>query len=265
MRVSRQKITYQRNMLIGQGVALTLSLIFAILLQYALPGSKDTVRLNLSSIPLVDLFRSNPNRTGNSTAGGGSNGGGRTYQFGPNPAIVDDSVEVTRIWTADFPSYGDLESSYDGFGNGPQYGWGGDDVGDYETGEYVSQFEPSVELLNRSVGIISARKPDYPLIALERRLEGEVELLLLVDSLGQVARFPFQRNDRPTEIVDHLLLKEEPTSWFFAQNSLTALKDWRFYPAVEHGRVVSSFLKVHIRFALGEDSAWLMLETPNNP
>lgn len=264
MRISRQKITYQRNMLIGQGIVITLCLLFSLLIQYGLTGpgyGDDTVRLKLSSLPMTDLFASSTEQDG-SAQGGGNRGGGRTYRLSANPAIVSDSQPVARVWPADFPSYSPPTEPCDGFGDGLTYGSVYGNGTGWDTEEYVSPFEPKVDLLSRSVGVISARRPDYPLIALERSLEGQVVVLLLIDSLGNPSAFPEYIENGPTRIVDHLLLREEPRDWFFARNALKAIKDWRFYPAVEEGQVVSSFLKVRIRYSLGGDSTWFQLEIP---
>ena len=76
-------------------------------------------------------------------------------------------------------------------------------------------------------------EPKYPRDAFLRNLEGYVSVIFVVNEKGMA---------EDIEVID-----EKPNR-IFRKAALTALKKWRFKPAVENGRVTTDIKEVTIDF-----------------
>ncbi len=76
-------------------------------------------------------------------------------------------------------------------------------------------------------------EPEYPYIALRAKIEGKVWIRVLVDEEGRVERLG--------KIVGH------PA---FHESAATAVKEWRFRPALQGGQPARTWVRVPFRFEL---------------
>lgn len=83
--------------------------------------------------------------------------------------------------------------------------------------------------------VISRRAPVYPPRALDREIEGEVVLRILVDSSG---------------IVRQVLVLSSRPPGTFDQAAQDAVWHWRYTPAVYQGRTVGSWYRQRVLFQL---------------
>lgn len=264
MRINRQKVTYQRNMMIGQAVAIVLSSALGLFISLAYgPADSYVVRGNTKSgHGKVARAFSRVLPPGLSLSSGFESESLTRLQFGRNPVLIDDSYPVpikSRI-TEEISVLALIPDSIDSDLFGSSVLGGEPFLDESYLSAYREELNEPPKLLNRSVKIINYKRPDYPFTAKYESQEGEVRFLLLIDSLGQRAFFPFQVEGQAPVIVNHLVLKEEPTNWFFARNAYDAIEDWQFGPAVENGLVVTSYIKIRINYCLSEGCLWLLVE-----
>lgn len=150
----------------------------------------------------------------------------------------------------------------------------------YDTGVYISgdgygwgdEFEPAPVLADRDVAVVHTVEPEYPFVAQEAGKEGQITVLVYVDSTGSLASFPgwidregvqsLEFTIRGERRVVNYAVREEPVDWFFAANFLKVLPDWKFTPRIEKGLPVSSLLRIKCNYCLGMncfryESEWL--------
>jgi hypothetical protein len=151
-------------------------------------------------------------------------------------------------------------------------------------GVRLSQFLPadtSHNSVNLPVRLIHSVKPKVPPIATWNDKEGYVEVLLLVDSLGNQQHFSCRKHRPPQAsgpafsldvlgkggktgslefYVDqrennllYVNLAERPRDYHFADYLMGVLPQWTFAPAVRNSRPVASFVIVQYRFCRGAD------------
>lgn len=83
--------------------------------------------------------------------------------------------------------------------------------------------------------VVSRKTPIYPPRALDREIEGEVTLRILVDTDGVVREV-------------HVLSAEPPST--FDQAAIDAVWHWRYTPAIYQGRQVRSWYRQRVLFRL---------------
>gem|GEM_PF-5188757 len=253
MPVNRLKSTYQRNMLIGQAVSIMAVLVYCILfLESPFRGSgKDTI------IKEYLYFRDSKLRSDLKTAGKKNIGGWPIRQrdgflgFNVEFIFCDDNnhpVEITRepdIYIPDKPYLDPALLSFseiDGDGNALYIS---------QNTEYIHEPGKMKPAMNHDVIILDKPDPEYPAVAKGAGIEGETNILIYIDSTGNIGPFPLQTDNGDITIVNYYILSEEPKDWFFAKNLLKVLNKWRFCPRIESGKRVGAYLKVKYIYCLG--------------
>ncbi len=94
---------------------------------------------------------------------------------------------------------------------------------------------PSTQL-DRGVGYERVRQPQYPIEARRLGIEGETLLRVLVGSDGQVLEIGIARSSGDRHLD---------------RAALSAVRSWRFQPAIESGRPVTAWVQVPITFRIG--------------
>jgi len=264
MRVSRLKTTYQRNILISQGIVLFLSgVAFCWLSQLGPPtevselyelSNQKVIRQWVEGRPTVSSTSANvPSGPGSGIARSGRE---VTYPRMGNPVVISNGLsavnQLRRSSSFSIEDSSFLSGAIDDDGTyfaGPNY----EDDGYFGTavyGMFDLPEERSSELLSQPVRLVVSCDPDYPLIAADAGKEGEVEFLVLIDSTGRPALFWHQQDDGLVQMIDHLLLREEPPDWFFAQKAWESIETCQFSPRVEDGRAVSTMVRLTCYFCL---------------
>jgi len=101
--------------------------------------------------------------------------------------------------------------------------------------------------------------PEYPFVAKDEGKEGEIIVLVYIDSIGELSLFPehivgdihtlqYVKNGQTTQF--QYAAKEDPTGWYFIDNFLQVLTAWEFSPRIVDGTPVSAPLRIKYRFCL---------------
>lgn len=84
--------------------------------------------------------------------------------------------------------------------------------------------------------VVSERKPAYTRAAMEKKIQGAVELSTIIDTEG-----------KPTEVK---VVKSLDAEYGLDENAVNALKAWRFKPAVKDGKPVRFQASIEMTFVL---------------
>lgn len=115
--------------------------------------------------------------------------------------------------------------------------------------------------------VLTKVKPEYPVIALERGVEGIAGIAICVDERGEVTVFPeevlslFAQNkirvnkgsykvDGRKHEFNYVTRYEEPSGYFFPQKVAEVVPAWKFEPAQYDGKPVKSFVIINHAFCL---------------
>ena len=103
-------------------------------------------------------------------------------------------------------------------------------------------------------------------MARESGKQGKASILVYVGEDGLVAPFPDGTTSTRYDIrtgrysadghkrrFDYVVADEYPESWFFADNLLKVLPEWRFRPQIVDGRPTGNYLIVTYHYCLGVD------------
>lgn len=88
---------------------------------------------------------------------------------------------------------------------------------------------------NRPARVLSRSEPSFPLEARRKGIAGVVEVRVLVGPSGQVESVQVEKADPPG---------------VFERSALTAVRNWKFSPAFQDGKVSSSWIRQRIRYDL---------------
>lgn len=134
----------------------------------------------------------------------------------------------------------------------------------------TSENIPNHPLSDRNVEVILRTDPEYPFVARDAAKEGEITVLVFIDSNGELATFPAWLSGEGIKTLEYTIngegkvfqyaMKEEPAGWFFAKNFLKVLPKWTFTPKIESGISVPSLLRIKFNFCLGVNCLRLELE-----
>ncbi len=142
----------------------------------------------------------------------------------------------------------------------------GDDTGIYFPSEgdltFASRFSGiDYDPISREVQVIHDVEPEYPWVANDAGKEGEVIFLVYIDSLGNLSSFQDRVSGDDIEMFQYMdngnirdasfAYREEPQGWYFAQNFIKVLPEWKFSPKIVHGKPVGSFLRIKQYYCLG--------------
>ncbi len=142
----------------------------------------------------------------------------------------------------------------------------GDETGIYISDETEFTYFPqtkkkAIKPISRGVQVIRRVKAAYPWVAYIDGKEGEVSTLVYIDSLGYLSMFPDWIVGDDIHIIEYIIngelfkaqyaYSEEPQGWFFAQNFLKVLSDWRFAPKIKNGKPVGALLRIKCIFCIG--------------
>jgi len=251
--VNKLKTTYQRNLALGMITAIAIILTPCVMLFNL--SSENIVVYNPDTLDIIlidnqQVYRDNkPSRTRSKSnpiiPKNGFLGFGIEYRFvndymqpqltkhdpaivlADNPVITSDDISFS-IFTED-----------SNMGIHIPYGY-----------DYI--FRNRVQKCNyREVTILRKVDPEYPLVAQERSIEGNVVILVYVDKDGEMKPFQQESPDGSISYSKYCIVSEEPDDWFFADNLIKTLPHWIFSPKIENGNVVSSFLKIKYSYCLG--------------
>jgi len=84
--------------------------------------------------------------------------------------------------------------------------------------------------------VVAEKKPAYTKAAMEKKIQGSLELSTIIDKEGN-----------PTEIT---IVKSLDPEYGLDDNAVAALKAWKFKPAVKDGKPVSFQTTVEMTFTL---------------
>ncbi len=123
----------------------------------------------------------------------------------------------------------------------------------------------SVRSLNRPIGVVRRVDPEYPYVAREANKEGEIIVLVYVDSVGELSTFPDWLQGDGIQTLEHTVngkprtlsyaVRESSPGWFFAANFLKVLPQWRFVPRVSDSQPVGAPLRIKYTYCLGINCA----------
>jgi hypothetical protein len=115
--------------------------------------------------------------------------------------------------------------------------------------------------LDRNIQVLTRVDPEYPIVALDRRMEGHIAVLVFIDADGRLSTFPdWLEGNRKSlrysfdgiEGTLDYAMTEDPADWFFGANFLKVLPRWQFIPRLENGEPVGSMLIIKYTFSLVE-------------
>ncbi|MCP4684077.1 MAG: hypothetical protein GY867_01395 [bacterium] len=277
VRPSHLQTYYQRNMLIGLCVSALLACGAGVYLStlQALPGQTiPELACDLQPYDKTDSSQTEPGSDG--PGSGGFNPYAEQHQGFMGFATLYPRQNVPIPAVTRIPSY-DLSPdapesdatllSYSPF-EGDQTGlYVPDGIGFAGAVGAVRRTEP----LNRDIVVVRKVDPEYPYVARMAGKEGQLIVLVYLDSLGRLSEFPpwvsgegkctLKYRVAGRRMTADYAYSEDPTDWFFAPNFLRVLPEWRFAPRIENGRPVSSLLRIRYSFCLGLDCGTFRLET----
>jgi len=267
MEVNRLKVTYQRNMLIGQMVAVVLAVISAALVVSS--ESPDKVRVGypngtsqmmprgepydrpMGVAPLTLLHHSDTTH----------------LPFFASFRIIRDG-EVSPLHDFHYSVFDDRETmcykpSID------EASWPGIGVNDGEgsgfpAGSYGDEWFPGERRppsFNQEAKLLMDVEPEYPLVARSEWIEGEVTVLVFVDARGELRPFPVTTAEGNRYIDTFFVVRETPSGWYFSDAVKEVLPQWKFLPRIEDGTPVQSFMKITYHFCLGISCTKLHIQT----
>ncbi|MFZ2541771.1 MAG: hypothetical protein WAW75_08360 [Gallionella sp.] len=130
-----------------------------------------------------------------------------------------------------------------------------------EAGFIPATKEPQQELLTRDVQVLNRVDPEYPFVAREAYKEGKINVLVYIDSLGNLTTFPDWIAGETIKTLTFKLdgsiikfnyaIKEDPQDWFFGKNFLEVLPKWKFIPGIKEGKPVNTLLNIKYTFCIG--------------
>ncbi|MFW5781713.1 MAG: energy transducer TonB [Candidatus Muiribacteriaceae bacterium] len=105
---------------------------------------------------------------------------------------------------------------------------------------FIDSLEPAVPVfslneVDKAPVAVTAIPPEYPVIAKDNGLEGQVLLQVYVSETG--------------EVTDVEVLRSEPGE-VFVRSSVACVKRWKFRPAVRNGENVSVKVEIPLKFSL---------------
>jgi hypothetical protein len=115
--------------------------------------------------------------------------------------------------------------------------------------------------LDRDIQVLTRVDPEYPIVALDRRMEGHIAVLVFIGADGRLSTFPdWLEGNRASlrysfdgiEGTLEYAMTEDPADWFFGANFLKVLPRWQFIPRLENGEPVGSMLIIKYTFSLVE-------------
>jgi len=251
---NRLKTTYQRNMLLGQLLSALIVLILYVALCLFNQGYREpVVIINRKNIVVLDPLKIDPpkkkglNRPSNITEKNPPVCGHgikiRTVELKNKIEIYDNSLPLETL-EKPFIDSGIISFSVQE---------GKDQTFVIETDAAYPVIKVSNLAKSIEPKVIKKIDPTYPPVALDAGKEGEVAILIFIDSSGEISRFPYENAEGRVDFVKYLLIYEYPKGWFFADNLIKTLPGWHFAPAVENGKTICSYLKIKYTYCFGLD------------
>lgn len=259
------KARYQRNMLWGTGTVVLLALVLFAAMRLSEPESIQYTRRVPHSQPDGAAYEVPPGETQpeervfrdfnpyeRQHMGFSGMTGYRVVSGSPEPSTVETPMALRQI-----PALPDEDASL-------LYA---DIVGDTGMGAYFSEdaeYLPLTRLTEviteRDVQVVKRVDPEYPAIAAERGIEGQIAVVVYIDSAGQLSTYPdwLQGNFKTLEFsidgdkrVINYAMSEKPPDWFFGSNFLRVLPQWEFLPRIDRGLAVGSVLTIKYYYCFG--------------
>jgi len=126
---------------------------------------------------------------------------------------------------------------------------------------------------NLDIAVVTQVDPEYPFVAREAGKQGKASILVYVDTDGVVGPYPagttssrykIRTNcftvDSKSRLYDYVIADEFPRHWFFAENLLKVLPQWRFRPRIISGQPTGNYLLITYHFCLGFDCLAVKLQ-----
>jgi hypothetical protein len=254
VRVNRLKETYQPNMLIGQVVTIVFCAALALYIKFSDRSDNQeftfSVNGRVRTVTSWDLQELRPPGTNSeqplSTAALVSSPLGIGVRLQPKRGdVLPTQPRVPYMSFSDdnpVPDPDYLSFSPPGSGSGLLVSGYSDDTSSSEA--HVKR------VMTGLVRVLYQEEPEYPPAALRGTVEGEVEVLVYVDSTGRTAVFPRTDDNGLTHWVTSYVVSEDPCDWYFAEAVLKALPRWRFMPRIESGRPIGSYLIIRHWFCI---------------
>ena len=187
MAVNRLKTTYQRNMLIGQGVSLVLVLFYCVIFcDY--DHTRDVINQSFTSSVIIEY----PDEYNNSTfISGKINIGGRrpemmdgflgfnvSFRIIPEVSADHSPIPSPVVFQPNHPFIRPESVSFSPID--------GDQLGVYTPNEYdyIFRMDKHTQSIERDVTVLRKRDPEYPFVAQERGVEKLNVIVLFVASAG---------------------------------------------------------------------------------
>jgi hypothetical protein len=268
----RLKAAYQRNMTVGMLVAAVVLVAPSLFLALIESPPHPTLRL----LPFPADIGVPPRSKTISMVRPRYDGPGFHGQFGVDVVVVPDSPEpdiITKPPAANLrvPAVPELSDAIAvATEDGENLGFGGEAIP--SDVDFFIDTTPS-PLDRDSIIVVEKTDPNYPPIAIRTQKEGRVSVLLYVNELGELDRFPDDiKRDARIKTLDYVLdgrrhkleyyiVSEEPKDWFFARNLLKVLPSWRFLPEVDRGTPVGDYLIITYNYCIGLNCARLDLQS----
>jgi len=270
MRPSELQMYYQWNMLIGLCIATLLSIGCGVAL-YVLDGQGADQTFDNGVVTVVTTRDTSTVADGNQVVGyvAGSLNPYATQHQGflgfvnlrPEQSLLEPIALPPPIFSDDMGPDGLYDTAI----------WSLSPDESADTGVHIplnvdfiaSQYddEPAPALVNRGVRVAVRVDPEYPFVAKDTDKEGEITILIYIDSTGELTTFPdwiqgegiqtleFTVNGRDKSI--NYAVREDPPGWYFADNFLKVLPQWKFSPRIENSRPVPALLRIKYYFCLG--------------
>lgn len=271
-----QKNKYQRNMLFGLGMCVMLSLGFGLWVR-SLDGStprsaSPTVVPNLVT-PDRDLVE--PSEKPAMVAVGGINPYAIAHDGFLGFVNLRPVCQAPEL-IAERPDVYDPDLAPLGIDSTPSFSTvEGDEEGLFLPEEYTiaDAYLPPENVrppVTRQVQVVYKPDPEYPFVARDAGKEGNITVLVYIDSAGELTTFPDWIGGEEIQTFEYMVgsarrivnyaVKEEPPGWFFAKNFLKVLPEWVFAPSIRNGKPVSSLLRIKYNFCLGSNCLRYELE-----
>lgn len=256
MAVNRLKTTYQRNMLIGHGVSIVLVLLCCLFF-YGDTYIREDISQSFTSSVIIENQDDCNNKTpisGKITVGGrmpemrrGFLGFNIDFNIIPETSIGPISIPSPSIFQPNQPLIQPDNISFTPID--------GDQLGVYTPDgyDYIFRLEKQIQSVERDVIVLRKRDPDYPLVAQERGVEGEVIILVYVNDKGVMTPFPVQSEDGQVQMLEYYVIMENPKDWFFVKKLVEVLPQWKFSPKIANGNAIGGFLNIRYSFVLESD------------
>ena len=192
----------------------------------------------------------------------------------PDDRQITSAIEYSPNYQTDYLPPEDVEDDAPPIGYGPGTGRAGDGWSTSGAGSEMWSEAPERPVVNRDVEVVRVVEPEYPQVAKMSGKEGLVTIMVHIDDAGRrsafsyhviaddgAQRLEFYTDGSPSDSLETIVMREEPSGWYFAEKVLDAIEHWEFSPAVDQGVPRASFLEITYHFCLGMGCGTLRLRS----